>query len=32
VYPVAPQGSIIDTIERFQTEVMPAVRKELERS
>jgi 5,10-methylenetetrahydromethanopterin reductase len=32
VYPVAPQGSIIATIERFQTEVMPAVRKELERS
>jgi 5,10-methylenetetrahydromethanopterin reductase len=32
VYPVAPQGSIIVTIERFQTEVMPAVRKELERS
>jgi len=32
VYPVASQGSIIATIERFQTEVMPAVRKELERS
>lgn len=32
VYPVALQGSIIVTIERFQTEVMPAVRKELERS
>ena len=32
VYPVASQGSIAGTIERFQTEVMPAVRKELERS
>jgi hypothetical protein len=32
VYPVASQGSIVDTIERFQTAVMPAVRKELERS
>jgi len=32
VYPVASQGSIVGTIERFQTEVMPAVRKELERS
>jgi len=33
VYPVASQGSsIVSTIERFQTEVMPAVRKELERS
>jgi 5,10-methylenetetrahydromethanopterin reductase len=32
VYPVAFQGSIVGTIERFQSEVMPAVRKELERS
>ena len=32
VYPVAPSGSVVVTIERFQTEVMPAVRKELERS
>src|SRR5262245_52772246 len=32
VYPVAAQGSVVDTIERFQTEVMPAVRSELERS
>jgi 5,10-methylenetetrahydromethanopterin reductase len=32
VYPVAPSGGIVATIERFQTEVMPAVRKELERS
>ena len=32
VYPVASEGSIVDTIERFQTAVMPAVRKELERS
>jgi 5,10-methylenetetrahydromethanopterin reductase len=32
VYPVASQGSIAGTIERFQTEVMPAVRQELERS
>jgi 5,10-methylenetetrahydromethanopterin reductase len=32
VYPVASQGSIVSTIEQFQTEVMPAVRTELERS
>jgi 5,10-methylenetetrahydromethanopterin reductase len=32
IYPMATDGSIANTIERFQTEVMPAVRKDLERS
>ena len=32
VYPMAPDGNIVATIDRFQTDVMPAVRKELERS
>lgn len=32
VYPVAPRGDIASTIERFQTDVMPQVRRDLERS
>jgi 5,10-methylenetetrahydromethanopterin reductase len=32
VYPVARGGRIADTIERFQTDVMPQVRNDLERS
>src|SRR5207244_9707679 len=29
VYPMATDGNVARTVERFQTEVMPAVRKEL---
>ena len=29
VYPMATDGNVARTIERFQTEVMPAVRKEI---
>jgi hypothetical protein len=32
VYPLGPHGNINATLERFQTEVMPQVRRELERS
>ena len=32
VYPLALDGSIASTIERFQTDVMPRVRRDLERS
>jgi len=32
VYPLGPHGNINATFERFQTEVMPQVRRELERS
>jgi 5,10-methylenetetrahydromethanopterin reductase len=32
IYPIATDGDIASTIERFQTEVMPAVRTDLERS
>ena len=32
IYHVATDGNVAGTIERFQTEVMPAVRKDLERS
>ena len=32
VYPLGPDGRIAGTIERFQTEVMPHVRRDLERS
>jgi 5,10-methylenetetrahydromethanopterin reductase len=32
IYPMATDGNVASTIERFQTEVMPAVGKDLERS
>jgi hypothetical protein len=32
IYPMATDGNVATTIERFQTEVMPVVRKDLERS
>ena len=32
IYPMATDGNVASTIERFQTEVMPVVRKDLERS
>jgi hypothetical protein len=32
VYPVGLDGSIASTIERFQIDVMPRVRRDLERS
>ena len=32
VYPMAPGGDIVTTLDRFQIEVMPRVRAELERS
>ncbi len=32
VYPMATDGNSASTVERFQTEVMPAVRKDLQRS